>query len=318
MAITRSQLGRGPAYVTFGGATLFTRDDLIPKHSPVWEPVVSSLHGQIDKYSKGLAIKLNLTLFGNWSNLSVLFPSYLLAPTVGTRIYGDTDSNLVIQARDGTNMTYYNAQITKLADLYLGVDSELWAAAVEITAILANSTNPEAASAYFSRGATTYSETTFTNNASFLKCRWSANWGGYASFASFVGQKGFHLSWQCDVKPDIVDGYGQVSAYIGPGGLIAQCKCIPIGPTMADIDAAQGLVTTATPPGQAPGALLSSIQKQLTMTASIGTHSVVLTQAALVETGTAFGVDPLRQAEVTFESLHAISSGVAQAVATVT
>ena len=316
MPITRSQLGRGPAYVTLGGVTLYTRDDLIPKHSPVWEPVASSLHGQIDKFKKDFVVKLNLNLFGLWGNLGVLFPSYLLNPTVGTRIFGDSDNPLVIQARDGTNITYANAQITKLADLYLGVDSELWAAAVEITCILANSTNPEAAAAYFTRGTATYSETGFST-ANWLKTRWTGAWGTVAGFTSFVSQKGFHIGWQCDVKPDVVDGYGTVSAYIGQGGLIAQCKCVPIGPTMTQIDEAQKLGGLVSDTGTPHGALLSASGAQLTLTAATGSHSIALTSASLIDTGTAFGIEPLHQAEITFESTRSISAGIAAAVASV-
>ena len=308
MPITRSQLGRGPAYVTFGGAELFTRDDLVPRHSPVWEPVNCSLHGQIDKFKKDFTVKLGLNLFGLWSNLTVLFPSYLMNPAVGTAIFGATDNALVILARDGSRITYANAQITKLAELYLGVDSELFAASVEITALLKNNANPEDAGAYFTRDTATYSETTFSTSA-FKKTRWSGAWTGITGFTSFAPQKGARVSWNCDVKPDMVDGYGTVGMYIGPAGMIAGLKCVPIGPTMAQIDTAQAA-------GVAHGALLSAAAATLTLTGSSG-GSVALTGAALTETGAAFGIEPLRVGEVAWETTRSITTGTAAAVAAV-
>jgi len=307
MGVSRASLGRGPAIVTFGGATLFTRDDLVPRHAPEWQAVASSLHGQTDKFKGDLVIKHSLTLFGHWSSLGVLFPAALLNPVVGTSLFGAADNPLVILARNGDRITYPNSQITKLADLYLGVDSELFAAAVEVTSIIKNNANPEDAGAYFVRDTGAYAETTFAMT-NFKKCRFSAAWGAKTGFTSFIGQKGFSLSWALDAKPDKVDGYGTVDFYVGSGGLVGSCKAVPIGPTMAQIDTQQGV-------GSAHGALLSTGEADLTIT---GTGvSVVLKNASMVETGTAFGIDPLRVGEVSWETTRGFAAGVVSAVATV-
>jgi hypothetical protein len=290
-----------------GGVTLFTRDDIVPRHAPVWNPVACSLHGQVDKFKSDLVIKHSFTLFGHWSNLSVLFPSALMNPSVGTSLFGTTDAAMVILARNGDQITYHNSRITKLMDLFLGVDSELFAAAIEVTSLLANNKNPEDSAAYFTRDTATYTETSFALTT-FKKSRFSAAWGAKTGFTSFVGEKGFNVGWQLDIKPQVVDGLGTVDMYVGPGGLVGGLKCVPIGPTMAQVDTQQAV-------GTAHGALLSAGAADLTLT---GTGvSVVLKNAGMTESGTAFGVDPLRVGEVAWETTRGFASGVAAAVATV-
>ena len=66
---TRASLSRGPGYVTIGGATLFPISDMDPRHSPEFNPVKLSLHGQIDKYKTDFVIKHRISVFGLFSSL---------------------------------------------------------------------------------------------------------------------------------------------------------------------------------------------------------------------------------------------------------
>lgn len=307
MSVTRSQLGRGPAHVTFGGATLFTRDDLVPSHAPVWNPVSASLHGQIDKFKADLVIEIPLMLFGNWENLSVLFPSAVLNPTIGASLFSGSDSPLVIHARNQDRITYHNARLTKLAGLYLGVDAELFAAACVFTALLKDGANPEDAGAYFTRDTSAYSETSFAKT-NFKKVRTTAAWSGKTGFTSFVSEKGFNVAWTLDAQPQVVDGLGTVDMYIGPGGLTGACKCVPIGPTSAQKDTAQAL-------GSAHGALLSAGAANLAITGTV--LSVTLNNAAMVESSSAFGITPLRIGEVAWETVRGFTTGQPTAVAAI-
>ena len=306
MAVTRASLGRGPAIVTIGGQTLFMRDSIMARHSPVWKPANCTHLGQIDKYKSDFVIKNTFQLFGAWQSLSVLFPSALLNPVVGTSLFGASDNAMVILAKNNDQITYANSQITKLIDLDLSLDNELFSAAVEITSLIKNSTAPETAGAYFTRATGTYAETSFALT-NFLKTRWSAAWAAKTGFTSFIGQKGFKVAWTLDVKPDVVDGYGTVDMYIGEGGLVAGMKCVPIGPTAAQADTLQNVHAVH-------GALLSAGAADLTMTGAAA-GSVVLKNAARVEFSTAFGVEPLRVNETAWETTRAITSGAVGAVA---
>ena len=305
---TRASLGRGPAFVTFNGATLYLRGDIDTKHAPAFNPVKSSLTGQIDKTKKDLVIKNNLLLFGLYQDLTVLFPSWLMNPVPGTSVFGSTDLPMVIQARNNDTISYANTQITKLLGLHLGVDNELFAAAVEMTSILANGGNPEDAAGYFTRGTTTYVAPASLALTNYVKTRWTAAWTGKTGLTSFVGQKGFDVTWNSDLKPVEVEGWGTVDMTVGEGAMVAQCKCVPIVPTGAQIDTAQAVSV-------AHGGLLSANAADLTLTT--GARSIVLKTAALIESSTMFGVEPLRTGEAVWETTRAVTAGAMGAVATV-
>jgi hypothetical protein len=307
---TRASLSRGPAFLTWNGGTLFPVDNVIPKHGPEFDPVKSSLTGQIDKAKKNLVIKHSLKVFGLWdtTTLGVLFPSWLMNPVPGTSVFGTTDLPLVYQARNGDKITYANTQITKLVNLHLGVEKETFEAELELTSLIANGANPEDTAAYFTRATGTYSAPAALVLTNFLKARWTAAFGLVSGLASFVGQKGFDVSWTADLKAVEVEGWGTVDMTVGEGGMIAQCKTIPIGPTGAQIDTAQAVTA-------AQGTLLSAGSATLTLTG--GTHSVVLNGAAILESATQFGIEPLRVGEIVFETTRALTAGALGAVASV-
>ena len=245
MALDRSLLTRGPAIVTYGGNTFYTNADILSRFGPAWNPVNTSMYGQVDKVLVDRVYKLPLRLWGAWENLSVLFPSYAMSPQVGASIFGTTATPLVILARNGDQITYANAQITKLANLFLGVDSELFAADVEFTCIIGNSSgstmfNPEDANAYYtSATGQAYSDGAFAKT-NFKRVRFTGAWGAIAGFTSVIPQRGFQVSWDLDVRPLTCDGLGTVDFTIGENVLQGTCTCVPIQPTMAELEAQGG------------------------------------------------------------------------------
>jgi len=309
-------LGRGPAFLTFNGGTLFPVGDVMPKHGAEWEGAGSSLSGRIDKSKKNLVIKHNLKVFGLWDSttLGVLFPSWLMNPVPGASIFGTgSDLPLVYQARNNDTLTYPNTQLTKLSNLHLGVEQETFSADIELTSLIAGGANPEDAGAYFTRGTTAYAAPAALVLTNYLKVRWSAAWTGKSGFASFIGQKGFDVSWSADLKAGpgtagYVEGWGQVDMTMGDDGVVGQLKCIPIGPTGAQLDTAQALAA-------AQGTLLSAQSAALTLTG--GSHSVAFSQMGIVESATGFGIDPLRVNETTWETTRGLTAGVLGAVAAV-
>lgn len=304
---TRADLSRGPGFVTFNGATLFLRGDLDTKHAPVFKPVTSSLHGQTDKYKTDLVIQNTLSVFGLWRDLSVLFPSYILNPVPGASVFSSSDLPMVIQARNNDKITYPNTRITGLMNLHLGTDEELFSGTLQMTSLIAGGANPEDAGAYFVRATATYAAPTLDLTA-FVKARWSAAWAGKTGLTSFVGQKGFDISWSFSPKPVPVEGFGTVDMTVPEEGMVASCKCIPIGPTGAQTDTAQAVHA-------AMGTLLSAGGADLTLAA--GTNAIVLKGAGLVSSSTVFGVEPLRNGEAVWETTRGFTTNVPNAVATV-
>jgi hypothetical protein len=315
MALDRTLLKRGPAVVTYGGDTFYTNADILSRFGPVWKPVNTSMYGQVDKFIKDRVYKVPLRLWGAWENLGVLFPGYALAPQAGASIFGTSAAPLVILARNGDQITYQNAQITKLANLYLGMDADLFAADVEFTCIIGNSGgstmyNPEDANAYYA----TATGQSYTDNAfvktNYKRVRFTGAWGAMAGFTAVIPQKGFQIGWELDTKPLTCDGLGTVDFTIGENVLQGTCKCIPIQPTIAQLEAqvaAQGVPL---------GTLLSNASADLTLTGN-GGPVIVLKGAAISEHGYAFGPEPLRQGEITWTTTRGFTSNVPNAVATV-
>lgn len=316
MALDRTKLTRGPAIVTYGGATLFSTDDILARFGPVWNPVNTSMYGQVDKTLKDRVYKVALRLWGAWENLSVLFPSYALAPQAGNSIFGTSATPLVILARNGDQITYKNAQITKLANLHLGTDDNLFSADVEFTCIIGNSSgttmyNPEDAGAYYAYAtAQTYADSAFAKT-NFKRVRFTGAWGSVTGFTAVIPQKGFEINWELDARPLVCDGLGTVDFTIGENVLQASCKCIPIQPTAAQIEA------QAAAQGFQLGTLLSNTNADLTLTGNGGAPVVVLKGAAISEHGYAFGIEPLRIGELTWMTTRGFSTGAPAAVATV-
>ncbi len=316
MALDRTLLKRGPAKVTYAGATLYTNSDILARHGPVWSPVNTSMYGNIDKTLKDRVYKLNLKLWGAWENLSVLFPSYALAPQAGASIFGTGATPLVILARNGDQITYNNAQITKLSNLYLGVDADLFAADVEITCIIGNSSGttmyqPETANAYYTYAtAQSYADDAFAKT-NFKRVRFLGAWGAIAGFTAVIPQKGFQIGWELDARPLTCDGYGTVDFTIGENTLQGSCKCIPIQPTAAQIEA------QAAAQGVQMGTLLSNNVADLVLTGNGGAPIVTLKNAGITEHGYAFGIEPLRVGELTWMTTRGFTTGAPNAVATV-
>ncbi|PWU18910.1 MAG: hypothetical protein C5B50_07790 [Verrucomicrobia bacterium] len=310
MPVSRANLGRGPAIVTYGGATLFTRNDINLRHTPMLNAVETSMYGTIDKFKRNLSIRIPLTLWGSWENLSVLFPSSILNPTIGASLVGSSDTPLVVLGRNGDQLTYACATLVKLGNLYLGVDSELWAAEVEFLAIVKSNAYPEDAGAYFALATgQSYTDNTFAKT-NFKKVRWTGAWGSKTGFGTIIPQKGFQVTWQLEYDEINVDGYGTVDVTLK--NFLGGVKCIPIGPTLAQIEAQSNAQ------GSAHGTLLSNgtvAAADLTLTG--GSSSVVLKSAGMTENGYMFGIEPLRQGEVAWETTRGFTAGAANAVATV-
>jgi hypothetical protein len=293
--------------VTWNSITMYSENDIVPRFSPTLAALMTSAFGEIDKLWTDRRVTVAIRLWGAWESLSTIFPSGLLNPVAGTSLYGGSDLPLVATARNGDQLTIVNAQITKLIDLYLGVDSSLFAADVEFTGILAGGANPEDASSYFSTATSqTYTEAFAKTN--FKRVRFSGAWGAKSGYTAIIPQKGVNISWALNLSPLRVDGLGTIDMTIKD--MVASAKCIPIGPTVAQLKAQSQFET-------ALGTLQSANAADLIWTGSGGAPVVTLKNAAMGEWAEAFGVEPLRNGEVAWNTTRGFSTGSPVAVATV-
>lgn len=289
---------------------MFSRDDIATSFDASWQELVTSAHGVIDRVVTDRMIKVTLRLWGAWENVATLFPTALLNPTIGTRIYGTADLPLVIHKKTGSNerITIHNVQITRLSNLYIGVDNQVFAADVEFTGLIINNGNPEDAAAYYTIDAAAYTDITFAKT-NFAQRRGSAAWGA-APFDAFQAHKGWNLEWELGLTPEYNANVGTVDMILT--GFHARARCIPLGPTAAQIEARMLFQGTGNP----LGALLSDGDDDLIITASGPSTTLTLKGACITNWKPSFGAVPLLNGEVTWETTRGFSAGTAAAIAT--
>jgi hypothetical protein len=307
MAINRASIKSGPAKVTFNSATLFTRDDITCRHLPTWQELRSSMHGVLDKVATDFICRVPLRLWGAWENLSVLFPSAVTTPNIGSRLFGASDLTLVIHGQNQDRITYQNARITRLADLYLGIDQPIFAADLEFTCLIKNNTEPSAANAYYLEDTAAYSDTTFAKT-NFKQQPYSAVWGTRGGFTAATAEKGWHIGWSLDLDPCYSSCIGTYDMIIR--NFAGSARCIPVEATMNQISAQSFSPGASGASGRAMGSLLSAQSDDLVITGS--GVSVTLKAAGLTEHSWVWG-GPLRNGEVAWETTVGFTTGTAAA-----
>lgn len=310
-SISRANLpGAGAPKITYNGATLWTRGDVVVPIKHTLKEQVSAMYGRVTKTREGRMIEVNIPLYGFWTNLSVIFPSYFLSGLPSQRIFGTTDTPLVLLARNGDKITLANAQITKVANLKLAANQAIFAADVTFTCLIANNTAPTTANAFYTIATgQTYAEGDFPQSA-FKSLTWTGAWGTRTGFTSILTQDGFTVDWEIKTTPDLVDGIGPVDMFTDL--FWAKATAIPVGPTLAQLDAAVDFQGA----NAAVGADISADVDDLALTD--GTSTLTLLKCAMSETGLVFGPAKKRIKATVWESTRLnFTSGAAPAIATV-
>ena len=207
-----------------------------------------------------------------------------------------------------------NEQITKLANLELSVEKELWSADIEFTSLLKVGNTPDQAGSYYtysignSYAAPAFDKTKF--RAPVLAAGWAGTLSNSGtSFAAFAFRKGASIDWKwkLNFEPCYVDGYGTVDAIVD--GFEASCKGTPI--SALEVDAAASLL-----PATPLGVLRSATAGDLTLT--FGSNSVILKQAFVAENdGFAWSRKNNRIGDLTWRTTVPFSTGAPTARAVV-
>lgn len=311
MSLDRSLLTRSPAKMTLGGGTFYPRKAITIPHKPTWQDVATALHGRVNRYKKDLIFQFQFPVFGLWQSLGVLFPAALLNNVPGASLC--SDAPCVIHAKNQDRITFHNAFISKMPELFLGIDDEIFAAEIEITALIKGGANPEDAAAYFTRDTAAYSEAAFSLGA-FKAQRYAAVWGSAPLLNTFEMHKGIRISWDGKIEFDYSSNYGTCNAYMGKETFCALVKGIPLS--------TQATRTYLDSIGRGQGSALGALAnpavadvQNLTITGS--GVSIVAKNAFIMEDSENFDIELLRQGEITFCSTTGLAAGAAAVTATV-
>lgn len=308
--MNRTTIVRGGAgRAVFGTTKLWTTDDIKVDLAPTLQDVSTSLYGVIDKVKTDLVVRIPLRLWGAWENLAVLFPSVLTSAVRGASVFGATDTALVLYGTNGDVLTFHNAAVTKMANLFLGADQNMFAADVEFTALLAKDAVPGAPFSYFTLTSTTYAPAAFVKT-NFTRARHSATWEqGIGGLDTFEALSGFRVDWNMGLQPVVADGLGTIDMVLDT--FEATMTCQPIGVTMADVLTQlqanltnNGVLTSGTGIGN------------LIVTNGTAKSVVTLNNAFIEKTAANFSAMSPRVGETTWKTITGINAGAPVATAT--
>lgn len=267
--------------------------------------VNTSEFGALDRVATDKMVRITGNLWAAWENLSALFPSGILTPVIGSALFGTAaDIALTINGANGDRLVVHNVKLTKLPNLFLGVNNDLFSGEFEFTGLLRKTYLPSDADAYYTWSTgETYSPPAFSKS-NFKAPVITAAWGAKTGFTSFFGRQGWNIEWALSLNNDLtkIDGHGTLDYQIVD--FIARARCLPVGPTVAQMNSQAYF-------DQALGALESGNAADLALTAS--GLSVTLKNAIIANPhAIQFDRQLDRIGEVTWESTAA--GGAARAV----
>lgn len=312
LSISRANLpGSGAPKVTFDGATLWTRDDVVIPLTENLVDRVASMYGRVGKNRGPRKIEFDLPLYGFWDNLAVLFPSYFMNYVHGARLFGVADKPFELLARNGDKLTLHNVRLTGMANLKLAANQPIFSGTARFTALIANNKAPTNAAAFYTfLSGQSYTEGDFPRNT-YKSLAWTANWGSRANFQGIMTQDGWDVNWQMATEDDVVDGIGPVDQFASDAW--ASASCIPVGPAPADITGAANLQNANANVGADVGGDVDNL------VLTDGVSTVTLYKAALVGHEFVFAPFRKRSGTLSFEvGTRAFSAGAPTALAAVT
>ncbi len=275
----------------------------------VWDDVESALYGKIDKIYRDLVVKAKGTpRYYDTAALATMFPYLSAAP--GTVFPGTSDVGCAFNSNNGDTVSLTSAIVGKMPDFMLGVGHPVLGE-MEFWGVIGNGADTSSAAAYLSKASGgSYSNPAVPGTASIGNQEFTASWGSVAGFTSFQAQERWAVSHELDLQPVVIQGRTRAFRLVS---YRAMAKCKPLGPTMAQIDAALGVQGTDAAGGNrgsANGASLV-ITGSSNMTVTIG-------NAFMVSEGFVFGSKPLRYGEVGWVSSLSVGSGGVPSTAALT
>jgi hypothetical protein len=296
-SINRTSIISGPAKIAFGGQTFWSKGDITLKVMNERFNIETAQFGKVDERFSDRRIEVSFEPAGAFTAgvAAVLWP--YASTTVGASVFTGSDVPLTINSRDGRQIVVHAAAVTQMPQLRLGVTQTI-IGPVTFTGLLKNSTDPTAANAYLTESALAFPADTGFAVADILTRAYSASWGS-APWDAFVAEGGWTVDFNLSLAEQKVDGIGTVDMTFQ--SLAVSAKCVPVGPTAANILAAIN--------GTAGLGVSIATANNLNITGT-GVY-VRLYAAALAESGMIFGNQAKRISETEWISTRSVTAGVA-------
>jgi hypothetical protein len=301
-SILRNTIITGPARITFRGQHFWSKGDISLKIINDRFDIETSHFGKVDERISDRRIELEFEPSGRFTNdlAGVLWP--YANTTVGASVFAGpvdvADVPLLIHSRDGRELVIRAAALTKMPSLRLGVSQTIMGS-VMFTGLIRNNSVPSDPSAYYTEYEVPYPGDDGFTMADILTPSYSAAWGAAEPWSSFLAESGWTVDFELQLAPQKVDGLGTVDMTFQ--SLAVTAKCVPVGPTQAD------LLTKLT----SPAGLGVSVATEDNLNIFGNGVYVRLSRAALVDGGLTYGNQAKRLAEASWNATRNITAGTA-------
>ncbi len=296
---TRSSILRGPAVVTFNGATLYSKGDITLTMELQTFNVDTAIHGKVDERVSDRVTRISFTPDGQFESQSVIWP--YASMSLGASVFGSTDLPLVIKTVEGKTLTFKAAAITKMPSLVLA-STKTMLGDIEFTCIGQENTTWTTDSSLVTVASAAFSDTTFAPS-SILTQPYTGAWGASSPWSSISTMDGWQVDFDLQLEPVVTDADGLVDMTFA--SLEVSAKCRPLGILETDVINAlriQGV-------GNARGRSLQLNSNDLVIT---GTGAVITVKSAQLKSGPQmFGAGQLRIGELVWVATRKFTAGVA-------
>jgi hypothetical protein len=305
MPVQRSTIIRGPAIVTFNGATLYSKGDIELELGVETFNVETAMHGKVDERVASRVARIRFTPDGQYESMGVIWPYG--AMNLGDSVFTAADIPLVIKTKAGQVLTFSAAAITKMPSLMLG-SSKTILGDIEFTALGKDNEAWTVANNLVTVTSAAFSDTSF-DPASIITQPYTGVWGVSAPWSSITTFDGWQVDFDLSLNPITTDGDGIVDMTFA--SLAVTAKCRPIGITETQLITALGLQGG----GNARGRSLQTGSSDLVIS---NTGVTVTVKSAQLKSGPmAFGSGTPRIGELTWVATRKFAAGVASPLFTV-
>ena len=297
MAINRTTILRGPGTVIFNtgndAQAIFDATGITAEVESSTQDVPSSVSGTLDTIKTDQVGTIKFTPCGQISDdlLALLYPYG--NPTIGARVFADTDVPLAIHSVAGTKVNFVNAALTTMPPLTLSPVKTAFGEAT-FTALLGLGKAPGDSNSFFTTETATYAAGG-PDPSGIVGVQYAATFG---SLNILDTQDGWTVTPELSLEPVTTDLLGTIDYTVG--GVTVTATCTPLGLTEAQI-------LGALPITKGRGQSLAGANDLVI--AGAGGLTVTLKNATMMRGPLQWGNTTLRAGEVAFVAHRPFSSG---------
>ena len=301
MPTSRTSIIRGPGTVVYGGKSFFDASGISAEIESATSEIPSSISGSIATIKTDQTGKISFTPCGQLAAdlLALLYPYG--SPTVGSSACGSADRPLVVHSLAGTKVSFVNAVLSKMPELYLSPIRTAFGSA-EFSAALGLAKAPGDADAFYKVEQAAY-DSGAPDPESITGVQYAGTFGDLSIPDTL---EGWTITPEVTLEPVTVDSVGTIDWTIA--GVSCTATCTPVGLTEAEILA-------ALPVSGARGSMIGG-ESDLVVSGA-GGLKVTLMKASLVRGPLQWGTTTLRAGELGFTAHRSFAGGVPGPVFTV-